>query len=96
VIPNSWLITRVASTDLEAVQDREIRALGLSGPDQERLLVQGMSPMWKDKWQHFLAQMIAGDELWAFESPPESWPSLSGAPRLRHCSQWRPRCYAAY
>ena len=79
MIPNSWLTTRVASTDLESVQDREIRALGLSGPDRERLLAKGVSTAWKDKWQQFLAQMIADDELWAFESPPESWASLSGA-----------------
>ncbi|MBN1798382.1 MAG: hypothetical protein JW822_07380 [Spirochaetales bacterium] len=31
-----------------------------------------------EQWQEFLAQMREGDELWEFESPPETWDNLAG------------------
>jgi hypothetical protein len=31
-----------------------------------------------EKWKAFIAQMVAGDELWFFKSPPETWSSLAG------------------
>lgn len=29
-------------------------------------------------WRQLLADMIPGDELWEFSSPPESWDNLAG------------------
>jgi len=31
-----------------------------------------------DEWQELLARMQDGDELWEFESPPETWENLAG------------------
>jgi hypothetical protein len=30
------------------------------------------------EWRELLAQMQEGDELWEFESPPETWENLAG------------------
>ena len=31
-----------------------------------------------EEWQQLLATMQEGDELWEFESPPETWENLAG------------------
>lgn len=79
MIPTGWLTTRIHTPDLEVVQARELRALGLSDADRARLASRGPSPRWREQWDRFIAAMADGDELWAFESPPESHETLSGA-----------------
>jgi hypothetical protein len=78
MIPESWLKERLQTTDVQDLYKRELIGSGLSDSDLRQLLSHGPSPQWVEKWRAFISQMIAGDELWFFESPPETWSSLSG------------------
>jgi len=78
MIPESWLKERLQTTDVRELLQCELMSSGLSNPDLQRLLARGPSPQWAKKWRAFIAQMVAGDELWFFESPPETWSSLAG------------------
>jgi hypothetical protein len=31
-----------------------------------------------EKWKAFIAQMVEGDQLWEFISPPDTWQNLCG------------------
>ena len=79
MIPESWLKERLQTTDVNELFKRELLSLGLSDADFNQLLSQGTSPAWLEKWRQFIPQMLPGDELWSFESPPETWAALAGA-----------------
>ena len=79
MIPESWLKERLQTTDVRELLERELMGSGLSDRDLERLLAGGPSPQWVVKWQALIAKMIAGDELWFFESPSETWGRFAGA-----------------
>jgi hypothetical protein len=78
MIPHSWLKERIEVTSLHEVVRRDLNQLGLSNPNGQELLAPGPSPAWAQKWQTFISRMIAGDELWSFKSPPETWNNLAG------------------
>jgi hypothetical protein len=79
MIPDSWLKERLQTTDVQELSGRESMRLGLSDSDFRELVARGPSPQWLEKWRVFISQMGAGDELWFFESPPETWAGLAGA-----------------
>ncbi|HEX6042133.1 MAG TPA: hypothetical protein VFZ20_29070 [Longimicrobium sp.] len=69
---------RIATPTVEAVHEAEMDALGLNPAERERLRARGASARWREEWERFVAEMADGDELWAFESPPETWADLAG------------------
>lgn len=79
MIPHDWLKARIHAPGLEAIQARELGDLELTDVDGRALAERGMSPRWRARWEEFVARMVDGDELWVFESGPESWARLSGA-----------------
>jgi hypothetical protein len=78
MISESWLKERLETTDAQDLFKRELMSFGLSDSDLHELLARGPSPRWAGKWREFLGQMVAGDELWFFESPPETWSTFAG------------------
>ena len=78
MIPESWLKERLETTDVQELSKRELTRLGLSESDLQALSAKGASPWWLEQWRVFISQMGAGDELWFFESPAETWNSLAG------------------
>jgi hypothetical protein len=78
MIPESWLKERLETTDVRELFERELMSLGLSDPGLQEWLASGPSPQWAEKWREFIGQMAAGDELWFFESPTETWGNLAG------------------
>jgi hypothetical protein len=78
MIPESWLKERLDTTDVRELAKREFMSSGMSDPDLKQLLDRGPSPRWVEKWQEFIGHAVAGDEIWFFESPPETWCDLAG------------------
>lgn len=78
MIPGEWLTCRLDTLDPDELALRDLRALGLSPDDAHRLLERAR-PRWHERWFTFLAQRAPGDEVWAFESPRETWRELAGA-----------------
>lgn len=79
MIPVEWLAERLNETDPENVARRDLCQLGLGPAEQAQLLAGAGFAKWRHKWTAFLRQMVPGDELWYFTSPPEQWQSLAGA-----------------
>src|SRR4030095_6853675 len=78
MIPETWLKERLETTDAQELFKRELMSSGLSEADMQKLLARGPSPHRTGKWRAFNRRMVAGDELWFFESPPETWSNLVG------------------
>jgi hypothetical protein len=78
MIQESWLRQQLDTTDVEQLARRELMSLGLSDADLRAALSSGPSPGWLENWRKFIGQMVEGDELWSFESPPETWHNLAG------------------
>jgi hypothetical protein len=78
MIPESWLIEKLETTELQIVWKNELARVGLSEPDLQELMSEGPSPRFREKWQAFVGRMVAGDELWRFESPPRTWNEFAG------------------
>jgi hypothetical protein len=68
-VPESWLKERLITTDAHELAKHELADSGVSDADMQRLFAVGPSPRWMEKWQAFIGQMVAGDELWFFKSP---------------------------
>jgi len=79
MIPESWLKERLHTTDANELFERELLSLGLSDSDMQELRTEGPSPRFAEAWRRFVGQMVPGDELWWFESPPETWKGLAGS-----------------
>jgi len=78
MVPDSWLKERLQTSDVQELSKRELIRLGLSDSVFRELVARGPSPEWLEKWRAFISQMGAGDELWFFESPPETWAGIAG------------------
>jgi hypothetical protein len=78
MIAHSWLKERIEAISPDEVFRRELDQLGLSDSDKQQLLARASS-QWAEKWQSFISGMIAGDEIWSFRSPPETWNQFAGA-----------------
>jgi hypothetical protein len=72
MIPNAWLKERMETTDFGEVFKDHLTRLGLSESDLHP------APKAREAWRVFIGQMTGGDELWFFESPPETWGGLAG------------------
>lgn len=75
-----WVTERCYDLRLHAIRLRDIADLGMSDEDKEKFLES--SPQLKDwektKWEPFLAELLPGDEVWRFRSPPHTWANFSG------------------
>jgi hypothetical protein len=78
MIPNSWLKERSDTHNLNELLKREFLGFGLSAAAVDELFKQGPAPSFVKKWQVFIDQAVAGDEIWFYESPPEIWDNLAG------------------
>lgn len=78
MIPESWLKDRMATTDVREIARHELENYGFPDADLQKLLAQGPSARWLEKWQEFVRQRVAGDELWFFKSPPGTWSQFAG------------------
>jgi hypothetical protein len=63
MIPESGLKDRMATTDVRELAKHALASSELSDEDMQKLLAEGLSPRWLEKWQDFIHQMVAGDEL---------------------------------
>ena len=77
-IPKDWLRERAATTDEDALARDELRRLGMTEDEIHCARTSDAASRWSVKWQAFLSHMIPGDELWHFESPPETWQRFEG------------------
>lgn len=64
-----WLVKKVSVTEAESVHLCKIDRLG---PDPIPFGFQNK------EWNRFICKMKDGDELWEFNSPPQSWPNMWG------------------
>jgi hypothetical protein len=78
MIPESWLKNRMETTDVLELAKHDLASAGFSDADIQELFAKGPSSCWLDEWRDFIAQMIAGDRLWYFTSPPETWGQFAG------------------
>lgn len=72
-IPPAWLGSKISVSEAETAHP---------GITDDRLtrFPDAAKPFGFDhaKWEALKAQMKAGDEIWTFSSPPESWENLAG------------------
>jgi hypothetical protein len=78
MISKSWLLEQMETTDVRELAKHELAGSGISDSDLQKLVADGLSPRWMEKWRAFIGKMVMGDELWFFESPPESWQAFQG------------------
>jgi hypothetical protein len=72
VVPREWLKKRTTVAKEEARSLRQIYQMRKQYPGIEvPMLAFGDL---NAKWTELVAAMLPGDELWEFESPPETWP----------------------
>ena len=64
------------------ISNREVwlSSLDLSNDNKNTLL--DRSKQFKEwvasKWEPFIAEVMPGDEVWRFQSPPETWANMAG------------------
>jgi hypothetical protein len=77
---NEWLTEKCITTDPCEIRRLDLDSLGLSEADKQALFNRREHfERWiETKWDPFIAEMIAGDELWRFRSPDHTWASLAG------------------
>lgn len=90
MIPIEWLHERLDTTDPMEVALRELEQLGIAQVGRDRLLAGAAFARWLDKWAVFVAQIVLGDELWSYTSPPETWDNLAGAAGYAIVRQGKP------
>jgi hypothetical protein len=78
MIPNDWLKELMLITDAHAISEWERVKLELSDAVSKEYLKSGNFDRFKASWDGFISQMQPADELWSFESPPDSWASFAG------------------
>ncbi|HTH50098.1 MAG TPA: hypothetical protein VMB21_21475 [Candidatus Limnocylindria bacterium] len=78
MVPKAWLKERLESWDPKELMRMELSRMGLSTDDLKRLESATPSKHWLDKWEALVNARQSDDELWYFESPLETWQSLSG------------------
>jgi hypothetical protein len=59
-VPESWLKERLTTTDAHELAKYELAGSGISVPDLQKLVGEGISPRWMEKWQAFIGQMAIG------------------------------------
>jgi hypothetical protein len=72
-IPTEWLQQKVGVAEAEAAHP------GIADERVNRFPDAGKPFGYRHReWQQLKAEMRAGDELWTFASPPDSWKHLAG------------------
>lgn len=77
-IPHDWLRERMETVGIMDATRYSLERMGLSPQDMQEIMRKGVSPEWSAEWRAFVRRMGAGDELWFFESPHETWADFSG------------------
>lgn len=79
MIAVEWLQGRLDTMDPMELARRDLEQLGIPPADWDQFLAGAAFARWLGKWAAFVEQVVAGDELWSYASPPETWEDFAGA-----------------
>lgn len=77
-LPHSWLKERLTAATVDAILEHEVARLADGFTVAKEKLAALVEARPKEKWHRFLSVSRAGDELWNYSSPEQTWENFCG------------------